>query len=45
MVSATEAVATYVIKLAEVANDDEIANDAVYNDPDPNGYTLNISVL
>lgn len=45
MVPAFEALVTYEIKLADIACDAEIANDAVYNDPDPKGYTLNILTL
>lgn len=44
-VAAAEAVTTYAINDAVGAYDAVTANDAVYNDPDPKGYILNILLL
>jgi len=41
-IPAFDAVYTYVIPLAVAAYEDESAYEAVYNEPEPNGYTLNI---
>jgi hypothetical protein len=42
---ALDAVVTYAIKLAELAYEAVTAYDAVYNEPDANGYILLISIL
>jgi hypothetical protein len=39
-VAAFDAVNTYEIKLAEVANEEVTAYELVYNDAEPNGYTV-----
>ena len=44
-VAAFDAVVTYAIKLAELAYEAVTAYDAVYNDPDANGYICLISIL
>jgi hypothetical protein len=44
-VSALEADITYAIKLADSAYEEEIAYDAVYNEPEPNGYVNNILIF
>lgn len=41
-VPAFDADGTDLMKLAETAQDALTAYDAVYNDPDPKGYTVNI---
>ena len=40
-VVANDAVCVYVRYKDWLAYDEVIANDPVYNEPDPNGYTLN----
>ena len=44
-VPAKDAVVTGTYKLAENACDAEIAYDAVYNEPDANGYTERILIF
>ena len=44
-IPALDADTTDLIKRAEIAHDALTAYDAVYNDPDPNGYTDNILIF
>lgn len=44
-VPATDAVYTYSSRSAIGAYEDVTAYEAVYSDPDPNGYTFSILVL
>jgi len=41
-VPAADAVIVYGTRLADIANDDDTAFFATYNEPEPNGYTDNI---